>query len=136
MNRKLCRPNRDRTGATSVEFVFVFPIILFFFIAMVVMTQAFLLKDMTQHAAYEGARAGILYNATARDARTAAEDYMKMMNMKGVQVSSVPLTITNTTREITISVTVPMNENAWIAAPFMPPNWTIGSEVTLAKRLD
>ena len=126
----------SRTGASSVEFALVFPIILTFFIGMIVLTQAFVLKDMTQHAAYEGTRQGIVLNATAEDAQAAAAEFMQMMGMRGVEVATEPAQFSNSTREVAITVSVPMNENAWIAAPFMPENWVISSRVEIAKRTD
>ena len=59
-----------------------FPIILTFFIGMIGMTQALLLNDTAQHAAYEGARQGLVLTSDSKSVKSAVTDFTKSMGLK------------------------------------------------------
>ncbi len=135
-SRKLIRPRsltQQRVGATTVEFAFVFPIIMFFFIGIVAVTQAFLVRDMAQLAAYESAREGTLFDATAVDVEEKAAQIVRTMGLRDYEVDISPANISNSTPEVTVSITIPMHRNAWVAGPFLPSVWNVQSSVTLRK---
>lgn len=123
----------QRTGSSAVEFALVFPLIMAFFFAMTVFTQAFLLRDTTQHAAYEGARKGMLLQADTADVKKTAEEFLRKVRVNGAEVKVEPENITTATREVTVYVQVPFNKNAWVGAPFLPKNWHISSVVKLRR---
>ena len=122
-----------RTGATAVEFALTFPIVLTFFFGMLVITQAFTLRDTVQHAAYEGVRKGLLLNSTAQDCKDAVNEFASAMRVRGVSTEVTPSVLSNTTKKITVKVDVPMNKNSWVVVPFMPKNWMLSAEVTLTR---
>lgn len=129
------RPNgcQNRQGATAVEFAFVFPVIMFFFIGIVAVTQAFLIRDMAQLAAYECAREGTLFDATTEDVEAKAAATIRTMGLRDYTVEILPSTITNSTQKVGVTITVPMHRNAWVAAPFLPSVWNVKSSVELQK---
>ncbi len=126
----------DRKGATAVEFAICFPIIMVFFIGMVGVTQAFTLRDTAQHAAYEGARKGILLNSKASDCEDAVQEFARRIRIRGAVTTVAPQTLSNNVKEITVGVAIPMNENAWVAAPFFPDNWSLYAEVKLTRETE
>lgn len=126
----------SRRGATAVEFAVTFPLIMVLFLGMLVITQAFTLRDTMQHAAYEGVRKGLLLDATSQDCKDAVQEFTDAMRIKGVTTTIVPANISNATKEITVKVEVPLNKNAWAVASFLPDNWVLSSEITLAKGLE
>jgi Flp pilus assembly protein TadG len=136
MNRTPKQNPVGRTGATAVELAICFPIILVFFIGMVGVTQAFTLRDTAQHAAYEGARRGILLNSKASDCDDAVQEFVRRIRIRGAVTTVSPQTISNAVQEITVGVTIPMNENAWVAAPFFPKSWNLYAEVKLTRETE
>ena len=123
----------QRFGATSVEFAFVFPIILLFFVGLTSMTQGFLLRDTAQHAAYEGARAATLLTADVETAETAVVDFLDSMKIRGGQVEVQPATLGAATEQVTVVVSIPYGENAWIGGGFMSRDWVASGSVTLNR---
>ncbi len=133
------RPNKtnfDRTGATAVEFAFVFPIILVFFIGIIAVTQAFFIRDLTQLAAYESARKGTVLDSTSADIQSKAQQVLATMGLKNAVVTIKPSNITNSTKDVEVTVSVPIHENSWVSGPFLPAKWTVVQSVKLKKTDD
>lgn len=138
MNIRIKKKNRNqypgnRSGTTAVEFALVFPIILIFFVAMTVFTQAFLIRDSVQHAAYEGAREGLKLSSTAEDCEKQVMVFLDSMRLKGGKVKVEPAILTAETNEVAVSVSVSFQDNAWIAAGFMPKEWRATHTITLQR---
>lgn len=125
--------NAARKGVVSVEFALVFPIVLAFFIAMISFTRLVTLRDSVQHAAYEGAREGMLLESTNQDCVEKVEEFLGRVHLYGAEIEVLPAGIEMTTEEITVSVTVPMSENAWIGGGFVDADWTVSESVTLSR---
>lgn len=127
------RSKLRRRGASAVEFALVFPLVLFFFTGLVAFSQAILLRDTAQHAAYEGARKGITLDANKEDVIHASKEFLKVMNVQNPEINVTPENVSSTTRDVTVSVRIPFRDNAWIAAGFIPENWALGAQVRLTK---
>ena len=132
-SRRPVSRNRNRRGASAVEFALVFPLIVIMFIGSVAFTQAFLLRDTAQHAAYKGVRKGIVWDSTTDDVKTEVKTFLQKMGVKKAEITTVPESIDNTTNQITVKVSIPMNENAWVASPFMPAGFKPGSQITINR---
>lgn len=111
----------------------VFPLILFFFMAMVVLTQAFVMRDVAQHAAYEGARKGLVLTSTPDDVEIAVNDFLTTLRLENAEITVFPDEFNNTTNEISVTVSIPFSTNAWVGAGFMPGQWTSSSTITLRR---
>ena len=125
-----------RRGASSVEFALIFPMVIMFFVCSVAFSQAFLLRDTAQHAAYKGARRGLVWNATTNDVQQEAEAFLKRVGVVGAEITTTPSEISNEDVEIRVMVRIPMNKNAWVASPFMPDTFRPGASVKLRRKLD
>ncbi|MEM9410177.1 MAG: TadE/TadG family type IV pilus assembly protein [Planctomycetota bacterium] len=134
-NQKITNP-RKRQGSSSVEFALLFPLVLLFFTACVGLTQGFLLKDTAQHAAYEGVRTALVITSSADDVTTAVNEFTSSMGIDGAVVTVEPSELTQTTAEVSVTVSIPLSENAWIKLPFLPEALFCESTVTLARRQD
>lgn len=127
-------PNRN--GTSSVEFALVFPVILTFFIGMIGLTQVFLLNDTAQHAAYEGARSGLVITNSKDDVEDAVASFARSMGVRNTLVNVTPDTLDSSTREVSVTVSIPMRDNAWISAPFLPKDWAVNANITLAREAE
>ena len=133
MKKKRKHLKQSRKGASSVEFALVFPLVLTFFLGLITVAQGFLILDMTQLAAYEGARRGTILDATAEEVMARTKETLGALRLRDVDILVSPSQIDNSTPEVEVSINVPMRSNAWAAGPFLPSNWVIGSSVKLRK---
>lgn len=129
---KRTKTNRRR-GATAVEFAFVFPIVLSMFVGSTAVFQAFLLRDTAQYAAYEGARQSLLSDSTVKDVEQKVNETLRIFHVQKARVKIEPNTISESTQEVTVQVSIPFRENAWIAPAFIPQRWRMKSSVTLNR---
>lgn len=120
-------------GAAAVEFAIVFPLVLIFFIGIIAVSQAFILRDLSQLAAYEGARAGTILDATSEDIRTETERVLTSMRVQGAEITIEPTQLTNSTPRVRVTVRIPIADNAWVAGPLVPSIIDVGSSVELQK---
>ena len=104
-----------RRGAAAVEFAMTFPIILLFFMAMVSLTQIYILRATSEMAAFAGAREGTVVGATESDIRREAEQVMKT-----VGASVYEIKINRNADSVEVDVTVPMDGNAWATCRNFP----------------
>ncbi|MCA8993473.1 MAG: pilus assembly protein [Planctomycetaceae bacterium] len=109
----------ERSGAVAVEFAIAFPVMLMIIFGCVEMTQLNMLKNSLEHAAYEGARAAAVPGRTADDAIAKAEAELAIVNARDVTVEVTPAVFLDTTTEISVTVSVPLNSNAWVAPRFL-----------------
>ena len=130
-HRKLRAANRR--GASTVEFAMVFPIILSFGFGMIAMSHAYVLRDVAQHAAYEGARRAVVLDATTEDAIASVDEFLQVMRVQGANVEAEINSVSAMSSEVTVRVDIPMSENAWAGGSFLPDVWTVSGEVTLTK---
>ena len=117
----------------SVEFALVFPVILGFFFGTVVLIQAYTLRDTAQHAAYEGARKAMVFDATSGDCVDAVEEFLQIMRLEAGDITVTPSTITTATEEVTVRVDIPFANNAFMAGGLIPDDWQTSGQVTLQR---
>ncbi len=123
---KSCR----RRAATLVEFAMVLPIILSLFAAMIQLSRMMLLQHTVDTAAYEGARHAMVPGATVAEARDVTEQLLRDAGLVSYEIEIQPDELTEASALITVSVTAPMDANAWIRG--MPMfDIDVASDVTL-----
>lgn len=124
------RSRRARRGASAVEFAITAPVFFLFLLAAFEFGWLNVIRHTADNAAYEAARVGIVPGATAADARTEAERIMAIVRARNVQVTINPSTITPETKQVTVTVDVPMNSNGLLVPRFTSAT-TLHSESTL-----
>ena len=107
-----------RRGSLTVEFAITVPILFLMVFAAIEFCGMNVMRHSVDNAAYEAARRGIVPGATATDVRNVANDIMATVGARNVQVVVDPSTIGSATPEITVTVTVPVANNGWIAPIF------------------
>ena len=116
-----------------MEFALLFPLVLLFFTTCVGFTQGFLLKDTAQHAAYEGARTGMVITSTTEDVEAAVEAFTTSMGIDGVAIEVEPDELSSATEEISVTVSIPLDGNSWIRVPYLSDDFACESTVTLVR---
>lgn len=105
-----------------------------FFLGLIFLSRALSLKDAAQHAAFEGARAGVLLNSSEVDCHEAVQVYASKLGLKDVRTFVSPQRIINDEEVITVRVEIPMEPNAWVSTGFVPTSLDLSSQVTLTRR--
>ena len=125
--------HNPRTGATTVEFALVVPLVFLFFFAAFEFSRMGMMQHTTEMAAFEGARRGMVPGATSADAVTRANQVLASIGTRDASVTVTPASITPDTRYVTVAVEVPMDTNAWVAPYFLrglrfQRSYTLGRE--------
>jgi Flp pilus assembly protein TadG len=114
-----------RRGTTVVEFAVTLPLVLFLFFGAIEFARVNMLRHSAAQAAYEGARRGIVPGATAAEVKTVTEAIMNSAFASVYQVDVVPATITASTPEVTVNISLPLAANSWVV-----PNFFAGKTLT------
>lgn len=124
--------NQNRCGALTVEFALCFPLLLLMFTAAFEFARTNMVRQTAGNAAYEGARRAIVPGASAGDAEDFARKILSIVGTRGADVEVDPPTIEEDTPRVTVTVKVPLNENAFIAPLFLRDR-KIVSSMTLSR---
>jgi len=122
----------DRTAAVVVEFAICAPLLFLFFFASLEFSRVNMIRQSVENAVYEGARRGIVPGATAANCRASAQAVLNVISVGGSTITVTPAAITKNTPEVTVAVTVPINNNSWVA-PFFFRDRVISSSMTLKR---
>jgi hypothetical protein len=91
-----------------------------------------MIRQTVENAVYEGSRRGIVPGATADDCRNAAQAVLNTISTNDAEVTVAPSAITPNTSQVTVSISVPINSNSWVA-PFFFRDRTIANSMTLRR---
>ena len=85
-----------------------------FFFASLEFSRVNMIRQSIENAVYEGARRGIVPGATAADCRNSAQAVLNSIFARDATISVTPTVITKDTSEVTVAITVPVNNNSWV----------------------
>lgn len=88
------------------------------------------LRHTADNAAYEAARAAMVPGATAADATAKANGLLKVVGARSPKITITPATITTATKEVTVTIDIPMSKNGLIVPKFSKKS-TLHAESTL-----
>jgi len=108
-----CPRRCRRRGAVLVEFALVGTLFFMLCLTAVEFARFSMIHHLVDNGAYEAARAGIVPGATAADVQNTALDYLAHGFVNGTTVVVNPAVIDEDTPEVTVTVSVPFNENSW-----------------------
>src|SRR4029077_9900959 len=117
-SRRVRYARRSRRGATVVEFALTLPIFLLFLMAAFEFGWMNVVRHTADNAAYEAARTAIVPGATSAEVTAKANAVLKVIGVRGAAVTLNPSTITDATKQVTVSVDVPMKSNALVVPRF------------------
>ena len=123
-------PSSTRRGATAVEFAITAPVFFLFLLAAFEFGWLNVMRHTAENAAYEAARNAMVPGATAAEATAKANSILKIVGARGTKVTVTPSVITESTKEVTVAIDLPMNRNALIVPRFTKKS-TIHAESTL-----
>jgi Flp pilus assembly protein TadG len=118
-----------RHGATTVELALVLPVLFLFVFGAFEFSRLNMLKHLAGVAAYEGAREGIVIGATASDVQTQVNAILAAGGVIDATITTTPATISETTTEVQVHVSIPVDGNFWVL-----PAYASGA-VTATSRL-
>ncbi len=113
------RKSKSRRGTTVVELAIVAPIIFLLLFCAIDFSRANSIRNTTENAAYEAARHAIVPGSTSQDALAAANEILSILSINNASVSVTPSTITNTTKQVSVTVSVPLSDNLYAANQFL-----------------
>lgn len=122
-------------AAAAVEMAMVLPVLTLFFFAQVELVRLNNIRNSVYLAAYEGARAGLLPGATVSDIQNRCNIILNAVGTLNATITVSPTTITSTTEEISVTVTVPLDDNGWILPTFAGGK-VLTATVTLEREKD
>ncbi len=91
-----------------------------------------MIRQSVENAVYEGARRGIVPGATADDCARLAQVVLNSISARDATISVTPSVITKNTPEVTVAVSVPVNNNSWVIPVFFRDK-NIASSMTLNR---
>ena len=121
-----------RRGAAAVEFALVASLFFFVLFGMLEMSRMNMIRQTANNAAYEGARKCVVPGATASEATSTVQRLLQSIGVTGYTVTMTPTVITSTTPEVTVQVSVPLNNNMWMTPLFMR-DITVGATCRLTR---
>jgi Flp pilus assembly protein TadG len=123
---------RARRGTAVVEFAFAAPVLFLTIFTSIEFARVHMIRHTVGNAAYEAARRGIVPGVTASDVRDEANLLLSSASIANATVTVTPSTIQPTTPEISVSISVPLNDNGWIAPLFFGGK-TVAATTTLSR---
>lgn len=119
-----------RRGATATEFAITAPIFVLFLMASFEFGWLNVLRHTADNAAYEAARYAMVPGGTAAEAQARANSLLKIVGARGAKVTVNPSNLTSTTDKVTVSIDIPMKDNALVVPKFTGKK-TLHAEATM-----
>lgn len=118
-HQRLQRKRRSlRTGAALVEFAITVPIFLLFILGAFEFGWLNVMRHTADNAAYEAARAAMVPGGSVADATAKANSILNIVKAKGATITITPNPVTTDTKEVTVTVDLPMSKNGLIVPKF------------------
>ena len=124
------RKSTDRSGATVVEFAFVAPIFFVLLFAGIEFATLGTIRSTAHNAAYEGCRKLVIPGAVASEGIDEAERILGIVGVDTLTVTTTPAVIDDDTQEVTLSISIPYDDNA-VFVPYFTGGINITNSITL-----
>lgn len=125
------RQRPRRAGAAALEFAVTAPTLLIVIFTCFEFARLAMMTSLAESAAYEGCRFAVVEGATTEDAVNEAN---RILGRLGTQNATVIVNggvgVAPTDREITMTISIPMEDNAFLLSSFFRDK-TIVAEITL-----
>lgn len=123
-----------RRGAVTVEMALLISVAFMLFMAAIEMARVQLLVHAAANAAYEAARVGIVPGADATIVRSTATSYLNIYRASSPVITVTPGAIDDTTEEVRVDVSIPLNGNSWVIPRFGAGRSVTGTATLRAER--
>ncbi len=110
----------SETGSVVVEFALIIPLFFVLVFGVVEFGRVLMVNHSLTHAAREGARMGVLHNATAAQVIGRIDTYLDACGIEGETVTLTPSdpTAVASDQPVGVSVSIPYESIAWIPGSF------------------
>lgn len=115
------RPPSNRGGAAVVEFAFTVPIVFLLLFGALELGHANMIFNVSEAAAYEGAREGIVPGATSGEVVAATQNILNISSIQGATITVTPTNLSTNSAKVRVDINVPYAQNT-----LMPPFFTSG----------
>ncbi len=129
MTRPTSRHHRQ--GAVTVEFAIAATVLFLFVFASVEFSRVNMIRNTIENAAYEGARRGVLPGATAANCAAVTQGLLDIIGVADSTITVAPLVILADSKEVTVTVEVPMT----MANGYITPTYYLGTTLRTAVTL-
>lgn len=133
---KLCRSCRQqRQGAAAVEFALVAPVFFLLIFGMIEYGRMVMVQQVLTNAAREGARVGVLDNATTSDVTTSVSSFLTGANINSstVTVNPSPPSSAPYGGSVTVTVSVPFSQVSWLPSPMFLGGTTLSATAVMRR---
>ena len=133
------RCKRQRRGAAVVEFAVVAPLLFALLFGMVEFGRMVMVQQTLTNASREGARRGILENASQTEVEQVVLNYLTSSSITGatVEISPPDLNSIGFGDPVTVTVSVDFQQVSWLGSPwFLAGTKLSGSSSMLGERLE
>lgn len=110
---------RGRRGSTIVEVAIVLPIVLLLFYAQLNFSRANMILNTAAHAAYRGARKGIVPGTNVAKIEADVQSELAALSITDAIVTITPSVISDETPQVTVEVSVPLLPNLFATPTFL-----------------
>lgn len=117
-----------------VEFAIVAPIFFLLLFASVEFARMNMMRHAADNAAYEAARHVIVPGGTSSEATARANAMLGSFGFQGASITISPTNVTDSTLSVTVTVGLPVNQNAWIFPRFTNNQTITGSSTLRTER--
>ncbi len=112
-------PRKKRNGAAMLEFAIVAPLLFLCFFAAFEFCRVAMIRHTADNAVYEGCRKAIIPGGTSREATIETRRIMNTLGVTNIKVTVTPRRILQATREVTVRIEVPLDENSIVPNQFV-----------------
>ena len=105
-------------GVVTVEMALTLPLYFLLLFAAIEFARVNVVIHTMENAAYEGARRMVVPGATTAQGEAAALAGLTAVDVRNATVTPTPAFLTGVETEVTITIDVPLNGNAWISPTF------------------
>jgi Flp pilus assembly protein TadG len=116
--KRISKSRNVRRGAVLVEMALTIGLAFFFFFAALEFCRISMIRHSVENALYEGARAGIVPGATAAEVQNRARNVLRTVGLSNTNVEVTPSVITQSTRDISVRIRLPLDQNLFAPAFF------------------
>ncbi len=111
---------KPRQGVAAVEFAVLAPLLFLLIFGMIEFGRMVMVQQILTNASREGARRGILEQATATEVNSVVVDYLTNSSVAGATVTISPASLSDVGfgDPVKVSVSVPFDQVSWIPAPW------------------
>jgi Flp pilus assembly protein TadG len=125
-----------RRGGVVVEFALTAPVFFIFLLSAFEFGWLNVIRHTADNAAYEAARNAMVPGATSAEALARANEILKIVGTRAASVTVSPETIDVDTREVTVTVDVPMDRNSLILPRFTKKTMIHSSSTLRTERAE